>query len=184
MPFIIFLWLQYAFHSIFFAAAAPIISRTIPSVVWAQTLWLKEERKAQNKQVFPGAADTVHPWSECSKIMHERAPSKNTSATGFPSASQQGTSSMQFPIRIVLDPNSNEPAPQKLSTNNKERKGHPQAKMKFKTFIYNVRSFSLSVKVFSGRDHWPPVQFYYSLSHCHCLAQDHFLLSHAFIWRD
>lgn len=184
MPFIIFLWLQYAFCSIFFAAAGPIISRTIPSALWAQTLWLKEERKAQNKQVFSGAADTVHPWSGCSKMMHKRAPIKTTSATGFLSVPQQGTASMQFPIRIVHDPNSTKAAPQKLSTSNKEIKGHPQKKIKFKTFLYNARSFSLSVKVFSGRDHWPAVQFYYSLSHCHCLAQDHFLLSHAFIWRD
>lgn len=144
----------------------------------------KEERKAQNKQVFPDAADTVHPWSECSKMMHKRAPSKNMTATGFPSAPQQGTSSVQSPTGIVLELNAAEPAQQKLSTSNKEIKGHPQAKMKFKTFIYNVRSFSLSLKLLSRRDFWPPIQFYYSLSHCHSLAQDHFPLSHAFIWRD
>lgn len=176
--------MQYAFPSIFFSAAGPITSRTIPSVFWAQTLWL-EKRKAQNKQMFPDAADTVHPWIGCSKMMHKRAASKNTTATGFLSAQQQDTSSVQFPTRTVVEPNSAEPAYSKLSTSNKEIKGHPEAKMKFKTFIYSVRrSFSLSLKVLSRRDCWPAIQFYYSLSHCHSLAQDHFFLSHAFIWRD
>lgn len=107
----------------------------------------RKKKKAQHKHVFPDTGDTVHPLNGCSKMMHKRAPSKNTTATGFLSAPQQGTSSMQFPTRIVLDSNSAEPAPQKLSTSNEEIKGHPQTKMKFKTFIYNVRSFSLSVKV-------------------------------------
>lgn len=97
--------------------------------------------------MFPDAADTVHSGSACSRMMHKRAPSKNMTATGFLSGPQQGTSSMQFPTRVVLDPNSAEPDPQKLSTGNKEIKEHPQAKMRFKTFIYNV-NVSVSVSMF------------------------------------
>lgn len=123
----------------------------------------KWQRKAQNKQVFPDAVDTVHSWRGCSKMMHKRAPGKNMIATGFLSAPQQVTSSVKFLTRALLDPNSAEPAPQQLSTSNKEVKEHPQGKTKFKTSIYNVRSFRLSPKVLNGRDCWPAVQFYCSL---------------------
>lgn len=50
----------------------------------------KKERKAQNKQAFPDAADTAHPQSGCSETVLQRAPSKNTTATGSLSAPQPG----------------------------------------------------------------------------------------------
>lgn len=83
--------------------------------------------------MFPDAVDTVHSWCGYSKMMHKRAPGKNMTATGFLSAPQQVTSSMKFPTRALLDPNSAEPAPQQLSTGNKEMKEYPQGKMEFKT---------------------------------------------------
>lgn len=185
IPFIIFLLLQYAFPSIFSAAAGPITSRTIPSVFWARTLWLEERKKAQNKQAFPDAADTAHPQSGCSKMVLQRAPSKNTTATGSVSAPQPGGPPTQFPTRTIPELNSAKSAPQELSTSKKEIKGTPQVKMDFTAFIHNVRRcFSLTLKVLSGRDLWPAMQFYCSVSHCRCLDQDPFLLIQAFIRRD
>uniref|UniRef100_A0A8C0FG33 ITPR-interacting domain-containing protein n=1 Tax=Bubo bubo TaxID=30461 RepID=A0A8C0FG33_BUBBB len=114
----------------------------------------KGERKAQSKQAFPDAADTTHPQSGCSNVVLQRAPSKNTTATGSLSALQPGAPSVQFPTRTTPESNSAESALQELSTSKKEIKGPPQAKMDFKTFIHNVRRcFSLTLKVLSGRDH-------------------------------
>ncbi|XP_050746865.1 protein ITPRID1 [Gymnogyps californianus] len=113
----------------------------------------KGERKAQNKQAFPDAADTAHPQSGCSKMVLQRALSKNMTATGSLSAPQPRASQVQFPTRTTPEPNSAEFAPQELSTSKKEIKGPPQAKMDFKAFIHNVRRcFSLTLKFLSGRD--------------------------------
>uniref|UniRef100_A0A8C8AZT0 ITPR-interacting domain-containing protein n=1 Tax=Otus sunia TaxID=257818 RepID=A0A8C8AZT0_9STRI len=114
----------------------------------------KGERKAQSKQAFPDAADITHPPSGCSDVVLQRAPSKNTTATGSLSAPQPGAPSVQFPTRTTPESNSAESVPQELSTSKKEIKGPPQAKMDFKTFMHNVRRcFSLTLKVLSGRDH-------------------------------
>ncbi|XP_069626143.1 LOW QUALITY PROTEIN: protein ITPRID1 [Haliaeetus albicilla] len=104
----------------------------------------KKERKAQNKQAFPDAADTAHPQSGCSEMVLQRAPSKNTTATGSLSAPQPGGPPTQFPTRTTPELNSAEPAPQELSTSKKEIKGPPQVKMDFKAFIHNVRGVSVS----------------------------------------
>ncbi|XP_026699821.1 protein ITPRID1 [Athene cunicularia] len=56
----------------------------------------KGERKAQSKQAFPDAADTTHPQSGCSKVVLQRAPSKNTTATGSLSAPQPGHPQCSF----------------------------------------------------------------------------------------
>ncbi|XP_074999137.1 LOW QUALITY PROTEIN: protein ITPRID1 [Calonectris borealis] len=104
----------------------------------------KGERKAQNKQAFPDAADTAHPRSGCSEMVLQRAPSKNTTATGSPSALQSGAPPAQFPTRTTPEPNSAEADPQELSTSKKEIKGPPQAKMDFKAFLHNVRDASVS----------------------------------------
>ncbi|CAM9200968.1 unnamed protein product [Bubo scandiacus] len=99
----------------------------------------KGERKAQSKQAFPDAADTTHPQSGCSNVVLQRAPSKNTTATGSLSAPQPGAPSVQFPTRTTPESNSAESALQELSTSKKEIKGPPQAKMDFKTFIHNLK---------------------------------------------
>lgn len=113
----------------------------------------KKERKAQNKQAFPDAADTAHPQSGCSKMVLQRAPSKTTTATGSVSALQPGGPPTQFPTRTIPELNSAKSAPQELSTSKKEIKGTPQVKMDFTAFIHNVRRcFSLTLKVLSGRD--------------------------------
>lgn len=113
----------------------------------------KGERKAQNKQAFPDAADTAHPQSGCPKMVLPRAPSKNTTATGSLSALQSGAPPTLFPPRTTSELNSAGSDPQDLSTSKKEIKGPPQAKMDFKAFLHNVRRcFSLTLKVLSGRD--------------------------------
>ncbi|XP_054674571.1 protein ITPRID1-like isoform X3 [Grus americana] len=94
----------------------------------------KGERKAQNKQAFPDAADTAHPRSRFSKMELQRAPSKTTTATGSLSAPPT-----QFPTRTTPDLNSAESDPQELSTSKKEIKGPPQAKMDFKAFLHNLK---------------------------------------------
>ncbi|KAM6141338.1 protein ITPRID1 [Phoenicopterus ruber ruber] len=99
----------------------------------------KGERKAQNKQAFPDAADTAHPRSGCSKMVLQRAPSKNSTATGSPSNLQSGAPPTQFPTRTTPEPNSAESDPQELSTSKKEIKGHPQPKMDFKAFLHNLK---------------------------------------------
>ncbi|XP_065522823.1 protein ITPRID1 [Lathamus discolor] len=104
----------------------------------------KGERKAQNKQMFPDAADTEHPRSGCSKMVLPRAPSKTTTATGLLSDPQLEAPSMQFPTRTMPESNSVKSAPQELSTRAKEIKRTPQAKMDYKAFIHNVRSLALS----------------------------------------
>ncbi|XP_065483989.1 protein ITPRID1 [Caloenas nicobarica] len=104
----------------------------------------KGERKAQNEQAFPDAADTVHPQNGCSGTVLQRAPSKNITATGLLSALQPGPSPMQFPTRATSEANSAASAPQELSTSMKEIKRHPQAKMDFKAFIHNIRDVSVS----------------------------------------
>lgn len=145
----------------------------------------KGERKAQNKWAFLDAADTAHPRSGCSKMVLERAPSKNTTAAGSLSALQSGAPPTQFSTRTTPEPNSAKSDPQELSTSKKEIKGPPQAKMDFMAFLRNVRWwFSLILKVLSGRDHWPAMLFYSSVSHCHSRGQDPFPLSCAFIQRD
>ena len=145
----------------------------------------KGERKAQNRQAFPDAADTVHPRSGCSEMVLQRAPGKTTTATGSLSAPESGAPPTQFPTRTTPEPNSAESDPQELSTSKKEIKGPPQAKMDFKAFLHNVRRcFSLTLKVLSGRDCWSAMQFYYSVSHCHSRGQDTFPLSRAFIQSD
>nr|XP_021139255.1 coiled-coil domain-containing protein 129 isoform X2 [Columba livia] len=83
------------------------------------------ERKAQNEQAFPDAADIVHPQSGCSEMVLQRAPSKNTTATGLLSALQSGPSPMQFHTRATFEANSAASAPQELSTSTKEMKGPP-----------------------------------------------------------
>ncbi|XP_040449734.1 protein ITPRID1 [Falco naumanni] len=108
----------------------------------------KGERKAQNKQAFPDAADTVHPQSGCFKMVLQRAPSKTMTATGSLSALAPGAPSVQFPTRTTPEPNSAESAPQELSSSKKEIKGPPQAQMDFKAFMHSVRScFGLTLKV-------------------------------------
>ncbi|XP_075560658.1 LOW QUALITY PROTEIN: protein ITPRID1 [Pelecanus crispus] len=104
----------------------------------------KGERKTQNKHAFPGAADTVHPRSGCSKMVFQRAPSKNTTATGLLSALQLGAPPTQFPTRTIPKLNSTESDTQEISTNKKEIKGPPQAKTGFKAFLHNVRHVSVS----------------------------------------
>ncbi|KAM6282701.1 protein ITPRID1 [Porphyrio hochstetteri] len=99
----------------------------------------KGERKAQNKQVFPDAADTVHPRNGCSEMVPQRAPSKTTTATGSHSALQLGVPPTQFPTRTILDPNSAVSDPQDLSTHKKETKGPSQAKMDFKSFLHSLK---------------------------------------------
>ncbi|XP_062481470.1 protein ITPRID1 isoform X1 [Pezoporus occidentalis] len=99
----------------------------------------KGERKAQNKQMFPDAADTEHPQSGCSKMVIPRAPSKTTTATCSLSAPQLEAPSMQFPTRKMPESNTVKSAPQELSTSAKEIKGTPQAKMDFKAFIHNLK---------------------------------------------
>ncbi|XP_042662477.1 protein ITPRID1 isoform X2 [Tyto alba] len=99
----------------------------------------KGERKAQNKQEFPDAADTMHPPSGCSKVVLQRAPSKNKTLRGLCSAPQLGAPPTQFPTRTTPEPSSAESAPQELSTSKKEIKGSPQAKMDFKAFIHNLK---------------------------------------------
>ncbi|KAM6410795.1 protein ITPRID1 isoform 4-T4 [Pluvialis apricaria] len=113
----------------------------------------KEERKAQNKQAFPDAADTTHPQSGCPKMVLPRATSKNTTATSSLSALWSGAPPTLFPPRTTPEPNSARSDPQELSTSKKEIKGPPQAKMDLKAFLHNVRrSFSLTLKVLSRRD--------------------------------
>ncbi|XP_013051532.3 protein ITPRID1 isoform X1 [Anser cygnoides] len=99
----------------------------------------KGERNAQNKQALPDAADTVHPRSGCSKMVLQRAPSKNITAAGSLSALQQGAPLAPFSTKTVPEPNSDESDPQEPSTSKKEIKGPPQAKMDFKTFIRNLK---------------------------------------------
>ncbi|XP_061230813.1 protein ITPRID1 isoform X2 [Neopsephotus bourkii] len=99
----------------------------------------KGERKAQNKQTFPDAADTDHPRSGCSKMVLRRPPSKTTTATGSLSVPQLEAPSMQFPTRTMPESNSVKSAPQELSTSAKEIKGTPQAKMDSKAFIHNLK---------------------------------------------
>ncbi|KAM9649379.1 LOW QUALITY PROTEIN: protein ITPRID1 [Morphnus guianensis] len=99
----------------------------------------KRQRKAQNKQAFPDAADTAHPQSGCSKMVLQRAPSKNTTATGSLSVLQPGGPPTQFPTRTTPELNSAESAPQELSTSKKEIKGPPQVKINFKAFIHNLK---------------------------------------------
>ncbi|KAK4827113.1 hypothetical protein QYF61_014376 [Mycteria americana] len=107
----------------------------------------KGERKAQNKQAFPDAADTAHPQSGCSEMMLQRAPSKNTTATGSLSALQLGTPPTQFPTRTTTETNSAESDQLELSTSKKEIKGPPQAKMDFKAFLHNLKkSFQNSLE--------------------------------------
>ncbi|KAM9231542.1 LOW QUALITY PROTEIN: protein ITPRID1 [Leptosomus discolor] len=99
----------------------------------------KGERKAQNKQAFPDAADTVLPQSGCSKTVLQRATSKNMTARGLLSALQPGAPPTQFPTRTTPEPNLDKSAPQELSTSKKEIKGPPQVKMDFKAFIHNLK---------------------------------------------
>ncbi|XP_064908138.1 protein ITPRID1 isoform X3 [Columba livia] len=102
------------------------------------------ERKAQNEQAFPDAADIVHPQSGCSEMVLQRAPSKNTTATGLLSALQSGPSPMQFHTRAMFEANSAASAPQELSTSTKEMKGPPRVKMDFKAFTHNIKDVSVS----------------------------------------
>lgn len=104
----------------------------------------KGERKAQNEQAFPDAADTVCPQNGCSEMVLRRAPSKNITATGLLSALQPGPSPKQFPNRGVSEANSAAFAPQELSSSTKEIKGPPQVKMDVKAFIHNIRDVSVS----------------------------------------
>lgn len=105
----------------------------------------KGERKAQNKQVPPGAADTAHPQSGHSKMVLQRVPSKNTMATGSDSALRTEAPPVQLPTRTPPEVNSAKPIPQDLCTSKQEIKGPPQAKMGFKAFIHNIRRcFSLT----------------------------------------
>ncbi|XP_074939738.1 protein ITPRID1 [Phalacrocorax aristotelis] len=97
------------------------------------------ERKAQNKQAFPDAADTAHPQSGCSEMVLQKAPSKNTAATGLLSALWSGAPPKQFPARTTPELNSAESDPQELSTSKKEIKGPPQAKKEFKAFLHNLQ---------------------------------------------
>ncbi|XP_059675069.1 protein ITPRID1 [Gavia stellata] len=99
----------------------------------------KGERKAQNKQAFPDAADTAHPRSGCSEMVLRRAPSKTTTATGSLSALQSGAPPTQFPTRTTPELNSAESDPQELSTSKKEIKGPPQAETDFKAFLHNLK---------------------------------------------
>ncbi|XP_072707706.1 protein ITPRID1 [Ciconia boyciana] len=111
----------------------------------------KGERKAQNKQAFPDAADTAHPQSGCSEMVLQRAPSKNTTATGSLSALQSGAPPTQFPTRTATETNSAESDQQELSTSKKEIKGPPQAKMDFKAFLHNKQGFDLPCRNGYGR---------------------------------
>ncbi|XP_054049152.1 protein ITPRID1 isoform X3 [Rissa tridactyla] len=99
----------------------------------------KGERKAQNKQAFPDAADTAHPQSGSSKVVLPRAPSKNMTAAGSLSAPWPGAPPRQFPTRTTPQPNSAGSDPQELCTSKKEIKGPPQAKMDFKAFLHNLK---------------------------------------------
>ncbi|KAM6104584.1 protein ITPRID1 [Theristicus caerulescens] len=99
----------------------------------------KGERKAQNKQAFPDAANTAHPRSVCSEMVLQRAPSQNTTATGPLSALLSGANPMLFPTSTTPEPNSAESDPQELSTSKKEIKGPPQAKMDLKAFLHNLK---------------------------------------------
>ncbi|XP_035172605.1 protein ITPRID1 isoform X2 [Oxyura jamaicensis] len=99
----------------------------------------KGERNAQNKQALPDAADTVHPRSGCSKMVLQRAPSKNITAACSLTALQPGAPLAPFSTKTVPEPNSDESDPQEPSTSKKEIKGPPQAKMDFKAFIRNLK---------------------------------------------
>ncbi|KAM6422518.1 LOW QUALITY PROTEIN: protein ITPRID1 [Rhynochetos jubatus] len=98
----------------------------------------KGERKAQNKQVLPDAADTAHPRSRCAKMVLQRAPNKNTTATGSLSDLQLGAPPTQFPTRTTPESNPAESDPQELSPSKMEIKG-PPAKMDFKAFLDNLK---------------------------------------------
>ncbi|KAM9302508.1 LOW QUALITY PROTEIN: protein ITPRID1 [Morus bassanus] len=114
----------------------------------------KGERKAQNKQVFPDAADTAHPQSGRSETVLQKASSKNTTATASLSALQSGAPPAQFPTRTTPEPNSAESDAQEFSTSKKEIKGPPQTKKDFKAFLHNLqKSFnSLGNDSAEGKD--------------------------------
>ncbi|XP_054241115.1 protein ITPRID1 [Indicator indicator] len=66
----------------------------------------KGERKAQNKQAFPDAADTAHPQCGHLKPVPQRVPSKTMTVAGCLSAPCLGAPSRQFPTRTTPEPNS------------------------------------------------------------------------------
>ncbi|KAM6338798.1 LOW QUALITY PROTEIN: protein ITPRID1 [Podargus strigoides] len=99
----------------------------------------KGERKAQNKQAFPDAADPAHSRSGGSKMVIPRASGKNTAATGSLSALQPGAPPMPLLIRTTPEMNLAESDPQELSTSKKEIKGPPQAKKDFRTFLHSLK---------------------------------------------
>lgn len=82
----------------------------------------KGERKAQNKQVLPGAADAAHPQSGRSEMVLQNVPSKNVMATGSVSARRRGAPPVQFPTRTAPEGNSAQSVPQDLSTSELEIK--------------------------------------------------------------
>lgn len=92
----------------------------------------KGERKAQNKQAFPDPADAACPQCGHSKLMLQRVPSKNLTATGSLSASGLEPPSRQFPTRTTSEPNLPKSSPWELSTSKKEMKRPLQEKMDFK----------------------------------------------------
>ncbi|XP_035753973.1 protein ITPRID1 [Egretta garzetta] len=99
----------------------------------------KGERRAQNKQAFPDAADTEHPQSGCSEMVLQSSPNKNTTATGSLSALLSRAPPMQFTTRTTPELDSAESDPQELSSSKKEIKGPPQAKKDFKAFLHNLK---------------------------------------------
>ncbi|KAM6134648.1 LOW QUALITY PROTEIN: protein ITPRID1 [Pterocles gutturalis] len=105
----------------------------------------KGERKAWNKQAFPDAADMVHPQNGCSKMVHQRAPHKNTTATNSLSALNSGAPPMQCPTRITPGPNSAKSDPQEISTSKKETEGPRQAKLDLKALLHNLKKSSDSL---------------------------------------
>nr|XP_032623104.1 protein ITPRID1 isoform X2 [Chelonoidis abingdonii] len=94
----------------------------------------REERNAQNKQVVPDAADTMHPRAGCSETVVPRRLSRSETFPSTPSASVPGTPEIQFPAMATAELD-----PQELPTSKKEIKGPPQPKIDFKTFLQSVR---------------------------------------------
>ncbi|XP_068012993.1 protein ITPRID1 isoform X1 [Melanerpes formicivorus] len=99
----------------------------------------KRERKAQNKQAFPDAADTAHPQCGHLKLMLQRVPRKNTTATGCLSVPCLGAPSTQFPTRTTPEPNAPKSLPWEVFTSKKEIKGPPQEKLDFKALMHSLK---------------------------------------------
>lgn len=93
-----------------------------------------EERNAQNKQVVPDAADTMHPRAGCSETVVPRRLSRSETFPSTSSASMPGTPEMQFPAVATAELD-----PWELPTSKKEIKGPPQSKIDFKAFLQSVR---------------------------------------------